>query len=229
MSEKDKQRLYERISAHLDGASDAPGEIERLIRTDADAARLYAELSRLSAGMRSLPAPDVHPAFATRVMAHVREERDADAAAPAWRQVLPKILGAMAAAALIAVAVWPFWPDRGITARTERDPIVAEVLRLRNQPDQELAALFGPLAQGPGNDAEWTGAVDGDVDVASAAGPALDDVAEIAGKVASLIDTGDGLDDDADVFAAIGSLNEQQAEALRALLAGYAEGGSELL
>ena len=223
MNDQERQRLYERISAYLDGASGEALEVERLIRTDADAAHLYEELSRLSAGMRSLPAPDVHPAFLTRVMAHVRDERDATAAAPAWRYVLPKVLGAVAAAALIAIAVWPFWPDQGITAPTERDPIVAQVLRLRNQPEQELSALFGPLALAADDDAEWTDAAE------PGPGPAMDDVTELAGKVASLIGSGDGLDDDSDVFAAIDTLNEPEAHALRALLAEYAEGGNGLL
>lgn len=229
MNEKDKHRLYEMLSAYLDGESDAPAEIERLIESDADAARLYTELSRLSTSLKSLPAPEVHPAFATRVMAHVREARDAGSAVPAWRQVVVKLLGAAAAVALIAIAVWPFWPGKGITEPTEKDPVLAEVLRLRNQPEQSLAAQFGPLIAEPYSAGASKGPLDIDSGLALVSDPAVaEDYAEVVGKVATLLRDDNGCDDD-DVFVAIDSLSESQAEALRALLTDYDEGGNELL
>ncbi|NUM56413.1 MAG: hypothetical protein HUU46_22475 [Candidatus Hydrogenedentes bacterium] len=227
MNEKEKQKLYETISAYIDGESEARGDVECLIKEDANAARLYAELSRLSVGMKALPAPDVHPAFVTRVMAHVRDVREAELATPAWRRVIPTILGAVTAAAMIAIAVWPFWPDKGITAPTERDPLVAQVLHLRNQPDQVLAEDFGALITEPiGGDVSTETA---DIGIALVADPAFGaDYTEVVVKVAALIGE-NGYDDDADVFASLDSLSETEAEALRAMLADSIEGGNELL
>ena len=228
MNDKDRQRLNEMLSAYIDGASDAPDEVERLIRTDAEAGRLYAQLSRLSAGLRALPAPDVHPAFATRVLAHVREERDA-AAAPAWRHALPKVLALFAGVAMIAVAVWPFLPnDKGITTPTAQDPMVAKVLQLRNRPDTELAALYRQLAPENGSDAEPADASDNGLSFAS--DPMTDkDVSRLANRVAAVIGDSAPGDYDEDVFVAIDKLDASQAKVLRALLSDYAEGKNELL
>lgn len=230
MSEKDRQRMYEMLSAYLDGESDAPQEVERLLQTDAEAARLYAELSRMSTRLKALPEPDVHPAFATRVMAHVREVREAEAATPVWRFVVPKLSVAAVAVALIGIAVWPFWPDKGITAPTQNDPIVAEVLRLRNQPDPVLAEQFGPLLSEPETGGAWSGAAENDNGLALVADPSFSrDYADVVDKVASLLEADAGYTDDIDVFEEIEALNESQSEALRLLLTDYSEGGSDLL
>ncbi len=122
MNEKDR-RLFETISAYIDGESDKPREVERLIETDAEAARLHRELSWMSMSMQALPAPEVHPAFATRIVAHVREQAVADAA-PAWRFVFPKLLGGLAAVVAIGFAVWPFvqYGRGGITTPSPFSP-----------------------------------------------------------------------------------------------------------
>lgn len=229
MNENDKQKLNERISAYLDGESDEREYIEHLLKTNPDAARRYAEMSRLSTALKALSAPDVHPAFATRVVAHVRDVRDAERAAPAWRAALPKILGPVTAVALIAIAVWPFWPDKGITAPTEpRDPMVAHVLQLRNQPEQVLAAAFGPLLIEPIDDPAWTDS--GESGLALVADPTFRaDYLAAVGKVASLFGSENGDDADADVFVSLDSLSETEAEAFRTMLTDYVEGGNSLL
>ncbi|MCC6155548.1 MAG: hypothetical protein IT367_17395 [Candidatus Hydrogenedentes bacterium] len=231
MNEKEKQQLFEQISAYMDGESNAPHEVARLIETDADAARLYRELSRMSSSMQSLPAPDVHPAFATRVVAHVREHAAADVV-PAWRFAVPKVLGGLAAVVAIAIAVWPFvrYGSGGITSPpATADPVVAKVLELRKQPEQSLAAQFDGLLTGPEADA-WAPGNDMDNGLALVVNPTLsDDYRDVAGKVATLLGGDDGYDEDTDVFTALGSLNDSQAAVLREMLTEYVEGGSEIL
>jgi hypothetical protein len=228
MNEYEKQHLVETISAYLDGESDAPEKVARLIETDPEAARLFSELSRLSTGLKALPVPEVHPAFATRVMAHVREDRQAAGTATSRRWVWMNVFGALAAGVVAVLAVWPFLPDKGFTAPTKSDPVIAEVLRLRNQPDQELNAQFGPLISEP--EGTWAMAAETEGDIALVVHPAIsDDAAEVAGKVATLLSDENGYDEDADVFASLDSLSESQTEALRALLSDDADRGNDLL
>ena len=233
MNEKDR-RLFETISAYIDGESDKPREVERLIETDAEAARLHRELSWMSMSMQALPAPEVHPAFATRIVAHVREQAVADAA-PAWRFVFPKVMGGLAAVLAIGIAVWPFvqYGSGGITTpstfSTTNDPVVAKVLELRKQPEQSLTAQFETLLAEPEAGA-WSSGNDMDSGLALVVNPTLsEDYHEVAGKVATLLGGNGEYDEDADVFAALDSLSDSQAEALRALLTEYVEGGSEIL
>jgi len=91
-----KQR--DQISAFLDGEARAPGAVERLLRDDPRAAAYHRELAALSRSIRTLEAPDVHPAFAARVMAEVSETRMARRA-PRW-------LLAGAPALVLAVALF---------------------------------------------------------------------------------------------------------------------------
>lgn len=73
MKDKTRDKAFEELSAYLDGEADSPGEVKDRIEGDPDAAKLAEDLAVLSREMGRLPAPDVHPAFRTRVMAHVRE------------------------------------------------------------------------------------------------------------------------------------------------------------
>jgi len=98
MSNEDK--WLEELSAYLDGeAADAPG-VEEHLRREPALSRRGEDYTRIGALLRSLPEPDVHPAFATRVVAHAVEAGPA----PTWRwwQVLVPALG------LAAVAVAAF-------------------------------------------------------------------------------------------------------------------------
>lgn len=222
MNEKERQKVFEDISAYIDGESDQPEAVECLIKTNAEAAKLYAELSRTSTHLKALRAPDVHPAFATRVMAHIREANDMAASGiPAWRRVVYSILSAATAAVLIAIAVWPFWPDRGITNAPDNsinNSQLATVLKLRSQPEHELTADFGPLMAAAEQNGAWSEQAEGDpADMLVAGAPVSEGYVEVATKVATLLHS-DTAEDDDDVFAALGSLTGTQAAALRALL-----------
>ncbi|MFM1921752.1 MAG: hypothetical protein RLZZ303_3386 [Candidatus Hydrogenedentota bacterium] len=89
------EKELERISAALDGegadSGSAPGE----------AAGRQASYARLGDMLRSLPDPEVHPAFATRVLAHAREENARRSVWLPWRWLAP-------AAGLLAVAALAF-------------------------------------------------------------------------------------------------------------------------
>lgn len=222
MNEKERQRLLEDISAYIDGESDKPEAVECLIKTNAEAAKLYAELSRTSAHLKTLRAPDIHPAFATRVMAHIRETDDMAASGiPAWRRVVYGVLSAATASVLIAIAVWPFWPDRGITNAPDNNlnnTQLATVLKLRSQPEHALAADFGPLMADAEQNGAWSEQAESDpADMLVAGAPVTEGYVEVATKVATLLHS-DTAEDDDDVFAALGSLSGPQAAALRVLL-----------
>jgi len=66
-----ERHVLDELSAYLDGESADPERIERHLQRCASCARRYMELSKLSANLKAMPAPEVHPAFKTRVMAEV--------------------------------------------------------------------------------------------------------------------------------------------------------------
>ncbi len=102
-----EEKWLEELSAYLDGeASDARG-VEELVRREPALARRSEDYTRLGALLRSLPEPDVHPAFVTRVVAHAVEAGPA----PAWRwwQVLVPAFSCVVIA-LVALSVWQAQP-----------------------------------------------------------------------------------------------------------------------
>ena len=70
-----QEEINELLSAHLDGESEDPEAVERLLEGEPDVRRRFEILQSQSKALRSLPLPDVAPEFATRVLAGVREER----------------------------------------------------------------------------------------------------------------------------------------------------------
>lgn len=106
-----QQEEFEMLSAYLDGEAEDPAAVERWLAGSPEAARRLEELRRMSAQLKAVPAPEVSPAFATRIVARVRET-----AAPTrrWRVWAP--VGALCALALVA-GIWvglPQAPEEGI-------------------------------------------------------------------------------------------------------------------
>ncbi|MCC6699163.1 MAG: hypothetical protein IT365_26295 [Candidatus Hydrogenedentes bacterium] len=129
------ERLNEELSAYLDGeARDAAG-VERLLQSDPKAARRYAELARLSSHLKNLPGPEVHPAFATRVLASAREQ-SLKGRANRLRYWLPAGVLTLLALIAAAAAVLRGAPEPAF------DPGIAAVLELRHGNEAEL----GPFA-----------------------------------------------------------------------------------
>lgn len=106
MKDKQNKKAIEELSAYLDGESSNPAEVKRRLDADPDAARMASELSAISEALGRLPAPDVHPAFRTRVMATVRETpRVKGPGRLSWRW---QAFAAMVVLAPFAAAIWTF-------------------------------------------------------------------------------------------------------------------------
>jgi hypothetical protein len=102
MNRHEHDRIYEAVSAYLDGEADGDARIARLIQTDPDYARVHRELSGLSERVKRLKAPEVHPAFRTRVLASIEEQKRA----PRRRWIAYVLPAAAACAVLLAASVW---------------------------------------------------------------------------------------------------------------------------
>lgn len=74
-----KKMNMEELSAYLDGEARDPDAVRNALQSDPALARRYMQLAKLSTHLKALPLPNVHPAFTTRVMAHVREAKPAPA------------------------------------------------------------------------------------------------------------------------------------------------------
>lgn len=93
-----KNRVREEISAYLDGEAKDAQSIARLIAESEDASKDHLAFAELSSRIRNLEAPEVHPAFATRVCAAIEEQRERGRIT--WR--IPAGLAAAAAVLLVA-------------------------------------------------------------------------------------------------------------------------------
>lgn len=136
----------EELSAYLDGESENPDAMRLRIERDPDAARLAREWSGLSRDLGNLPAPKVHPAFSTRVMAHVRDSGRAGAFAGRFRWWAP-IATASLAAAVIAVGWWAYAPP-AVEAPVDRERALVRYVMERgdNAVIDDIAAM---IAQEP--------------------------------------------------------------------------------
>ncbi len=157
MNDKRNHKELEELSAYLDGEATRPRDVERRIDNDADAALIAKELSALSTELGRLPAPDIHPAFRTRVMAHVRET-DREPAPPliSWRW---RSFAAMVVLAPFAAAIWTFW--WAPPAVPEADSQRALVKYLFEQDDEVVLDQLASLL------ADDVDAVNGDWTIAS--------------------------------------------------------------
>ncbi len=121
-----KNYKFEELSAYLDDEAADPEAIVRLIRENPEAADHLDRLKDASERVQVLPPPDVHPAFATRVMAAVAENQKART----WRwrrRAVTAIASTMAL--LLAISV-------GILTRTPES--VHEPQAFNHEHDEEL-------------------------------------------------------------------------------------------
>lgn len=70
-----QEDINELLSAYLDGESEDPEAVDRLLEQDAGVRRRFEIMKSHSEALRALTPPDVAPGFATRVLGGVREER----------------------------------------------------------------------------------------------------------------------------------------------------------
>ncbi|MDZ4859209.1 MAG: hypothetical protein SGI88_09490 [Candidatus Hydrogenedentes bacterium] len=229
MNERDMNRMHDELSAFLDGEAENTDAIKDLIARDAGAAKLYAEMSVASAQLKSLAAPDVHPAFTTRVMAQVRDER-APKLDRSRRWTFARLSMAAAAGLCIAyIASEMFYAPQALpTTKAPYDGQVAQVLELRNQPDHALLTGLDGAMPEAAITGEWLES--GYALTELAPDDALDQkYADVVSTFAALTSDDVAFDDDGDVYAAMEQLTDDQRRALQSLLAEYSEGGSQLL
>jgi len=118
------------ISAYLDGESEQPEAVERLLQTDQETAAYLNQLRQASGQVRALPSPDVHPAFLARVMAGVAEIDAQRHRHRRWRFPLALCTAAMV---LIMTGVSVFYVGSG-----EQPPSLPESAALQNPPQDVL-------------------------------------------------------------------------------------------
>lgn len=142
MNDKQNRKTLEELSAYLDGEAANPAEVERRIDAEPETARMAKELTVLSDALGRLPVPDVHPAFRTRVMAHVREtEREAAPSRFSWRW---RAFAAMVVLVPFGAAIWLFWLSPPAIPEADGQRVLVRYL-LEQDEDvvlTELAELF---------------------------------------------------------------------------------------
>lgn len=201
--------INEELSAYLDGESGDPASVGQVLRQDPEAARRYAEYAALSAHLRSLPAPDVPPAFATRVLAHLRE--DAADRAPVWftPRRLAWSLAGMAFIALVAVSLTLFVRAGSPDSSQMDNPRVAAL-----PPSQE------PI---PTHDLDPADEQSGEVALSP-----LEEYEDTLASIQVLEQVEDTVSATADLDTMLDSLSESELQAFKALLAEYAEGSRSI-
>jgi hypothetical protein len=199
----------EELSAYIDGESRRPEAVREHLQACAECARRHTELAKLSSHLRALSTPEVSPAFATRVMATVRET------APSrgrfgWHALLPAGIG-LAAAVVLAGLWFAGRPPVTPSDLAQSHPAAVNTDRLMQAIADRIAAGDDPgefVALAP-DDAATTS----DDDLAQLA------QAEWFGPLA------DEVEADEDVDAMLSSLNPEQVQVFKQLLVDYAKEG----
>ena len=211
---KDRLRLEE-MSAYLDGEARDPAAVERQLREDPEAAQHYRALTALSTHLRRLPPPNVHPAFATRVMAAVSSRRPL-AASQSRTVRLAMALGApLVALALIAVTASVLGRS-GPSSTT--DLPVAEVLHPHAEdPEEVYDGLLDQLLYTDFEEAlQW-------FDESPETVAAEEDLVEILPSEEWLNSALAALDAESDLDDVVESLEPEEKEILETLLNEYAQ------
>lgn len=102
------QHVLDELSDYIDGESRDPDRIARHLQFCPECARRHLELRKLSAHLRALPGPEVHPAFATRVLATLAES---PAPAPWFPLAFPRFAAAAIMTLLVGAGLWFARPD----------------------------------------------------------------------------------------------------------------------
>jgi len=136
------------VSAYLDGEAKNPAVVRQQIEDSHEAARHYAELSKLSERLKALPEPELRPGFAGRVVASLNDPLPA----PANRWRVPSAMAAAAAAILLGVAALIGVNDSAPSTETLQTASVA-----LSEEAAILADLERHIATSPESDALLSG------------------------------------------------------------------------
>ena len=205
-----QEEINELLSAHLDGESEDPEAVERLLEGEPDVRRRFEILQSQSKALRSLPLPDVAPEFATRVLAGVREER-----LSRHRRWMPLVLPLAAAAAVVVVLGTVYF-----ATQTRPEPgtwPAANDLRKWNEIDPEMldAALVERMSAAPDAFELWDqgyGEAGADDSWDDTAASTLDEMAAV-------------MDAEAELDVLIEELSAEEEAVFRELLVAYAMEG----
>jgi hypothetical protein len=212
----EKHLSNDELSAYIDGESRHPEMLAGHIGSCLDCARRHAELARLSRRLRELPAPDVHPAFLTRVVARAAEAEPESGRR--WLAFLPAGAGALALV-LVAAA----WTILRLTAEPVNPPVA--VLPASWSEDLDADRLTEFLA--------WQMAEDSD-GMQALATPWTEPVVpqETTGEMLAELAQSDWFDSfasevsaDQEVDELLATLTPTETEALKELLSWYANEG----
>ena len=98
---KNEHIVLDELSAYLDGEARDSARVEAHLRTCAQCARQFEELSKLSTHMQRMAAPEPSVGFSSRVVAAARESGN-----PRPRFGLAPWAAGLAACAVFAIAAW---------------------------------------------------------------------------------------------------------------------------
>ena len=210
-----KQR--EQISAFLDGEARAPDTVERLLRDDPRAAAYHRELAALSRSIRTLEAPEVHPAFATRVMAEVSETRMA-APAPRWL-----LAGGPALALALTIATVVLLAIPGSGPAPDPRPVVDDHFLASLDVESISQLIEERIASGENVALDEIGLLGPIEEDETTLGVEL--LYELEYGVGAFADSGNALDG-IDVETVLADINHDVEDELRELLVSYAQGAA---
>jgi hypothetical protein len=125
------------LSEYVDGECRDPDRVARHLQSCPDCARRHVELLKLSSHLQALHGPEVHPAFLTRVMAHVDETRPARCWLP---QVNRGLAALLCVVGLFAVGTWRWMPSS-----TTTPPPESARVNLAWQDDAQVVEALGHL------------------------------------------------------------------------------------
>ena len=222
------EHVVDELSAYFDGEASAPESIASHLKSCPECAHRYGELKKLSEQLRTLRAPDVSPAFLTRVMAQIREKAPQEK----WlrsRFAVPLALAAVLALVLIGGIFYvrstppPKLPSPVITVRqptVPKDEITKDKIA-----KGEIAKAEFETAWGRGEDA---GLYEAEYSLGVEPEPSLDEMVvglantDWFGVLASNWETED------DVDTMLRALDDEETAILEHLLRVYAKEGQTI-
>jgi len=117
----------EELSAFLDGEAEQPDAVRRALDEDAALRGSAVVYRRMGNDLKALPKPDVHPAFATRVMAAIEEAEPAPRRSLRWAWATGFATAAAVAVLVLLLRAAPTAETPGFQL-TEHAPVTAAPL-----------------------------------------------------------------------------------------------------
>lgn len=210
-----KHISIDELSAYLDGEAKHPAAVREHLQRCAECAQRHAELGKLSSHLRTLPAPDVSPAFATRVMAAVREARP-EPSGYRWLRWASGSFGV--AVALVLAAAWVMNRPPAAPPAVAANPPAQAV-----DADRLMQVIEARIAQG-----EDPGAVEyaaADWDNTEAIPVSADLELALLAQSEWFDPLAEEVDSNTDVDTMISSLSPEQVRVFKQLLTAYAKEG----